>query len=103
MASDRDDDLPPNDAPRRRRRDDDDEPVALGPLDKMFRDTNSILLIVFGVCCNWIAAIVGLIAMLTAKDPVAKKNGRLVLIIGAAMGLFWIVVNVVMSMMGGPR
>jgi Mn2+/Fe2+ NRAMP family transporter len=66
-----------------------------GPLDKIFRDTNKVLLIVFGVCCSGIAFILGLIGMLTAKDPVAKKNATTVVIISVAVVIFWVVLNVV--------
>lgn len=98
MARDRDDARDDVDPPPRRR-DDDAPTAAVGPLDKMFRDTNMIILVIFGICCAWIAAILGLIGMVTAKDPVAKKNATLVLIIGAVVGVFWIVVNVVMNVM----
>lgn len=109
MARDRDDDLPDDkdDAPRSRRRDDDDEPAALGPLDKTFRDTNTVILVIFGICCTWIAAILGLVGMLTAKDPKAKKNATLVLIIGAVVGVlwtgFWLVTNVLAVGAAGAR
>jgi hypothetical protein len=63
-----------------------DSPAQLGPLDKMFRDTNIVILILFGLCCNGIAFILGLIGLLTAKDPKAKSNALIVTIIGAVMG-----------------
>ncbi len=101
MARDRDDDKPADkdDAPRSRRRDDDAPAEQLGPLDKMFRDTNTVLLVVFGICCSWIAAILGLVGMLTAKDPKAKKNATLVLIIGAVAGVVYTGGSMIMNMM----
>ena len=104
MARDRDDDRDDDkddrdERPSRRRRDDDDDaPAQLGPLDKMFRDTNMVILVIFGICCSWIAAILGLVGMLTAKDPKAKKNATLVLIIGGVVGVIEVIVNVVASM-----
>lgn len=63
-------------------------PKALGPLDKTFRDTNIVLLILFGVCCGIIAFALSLVGYLTAKDPKAKSNAMLVLIIsGILIGL----------------
>lgn len=56
-------------------------PKALGPLDKTFRDTNIVLLILFGVCCGIIALALSLVGFLTAKDPKAKSNAMIVLII----------------------
>ena len=81
MARSREDDF---DDDRPARRDDDDRPARggqLGPLDKMFRDTNIVILILFSLCCGLIAFILSLIGVLTAKDPKAKSNATLVLII----------------------
>jgi hypothetical protein len=64
----------------------DDRPAAqLGPLDKMFRDTNIVILILFGVCCGLIALILSLVGVLTAKDPKAKSNATIVLAISGAL------------------
>ena len=86
-----DDDDDADDRPRRRRRDDDyddDRPSRsgdLGPLDKMFRDTNTVVLVLFGCCCGVIAFILSLICYLTAKNEKAKSNAMLVLIISGVM------------------
>jgi hypothetical protein len=83
MAKDRDDF---DDRPRRRDDDYDDRPKEqLGPLDKMFRDTNIVILVLFGLCCNGIALILGIIGLVTAKDPKAKSNAMIVTIIGAVV------------------
>lgn len=91
MAKDRDDDTDPRDDDRPRRRRDDDygdrPPEQLGPLDKMFRDTNMVVLVLFAVCCNGIALILGIICMVTAKDPKAKSNAMVVTIIGAVVAV----------------
>lgn len=87
MAKDRDDDRDDrdDDRPRRRRDDDyDDRPKEqLGPLDKMFRDTNMVILVLFGICCNTIALILGIVCLVTAKDEKAKSNALIVTIVGA--------------------
>ena len=86
----RDEDDEPEERPRRRRRDDDDDAPSsrsgdLGPLDKMYRDTNIVVLILFGCCCGLIAFIMSLICYLTAKDPKAKSNAMIVLIISGIL------------------
>jgi hypothetical protein len=62
----------------------------LGPLDKMYRDTNIVILIIFSLCCGIIAFILNLIGFVTAKDPTAKKNAKLALFvnIGAVVVIF---------------
>lgn len=63
----------------------------LGPLDKMFRDTNIVILILFSVCCNGIALILGLVCYFTAIDPKAKSNALMVIIIGGALTVLGII------------
>jgi thiamine transporter ThiT len=61
----------------------------LGPLDGMFRDTSIIVLVLFGFCCGGIALILSIICLVTNKDPQAKSNALIVLIIsliGSAVG-----------------
>jgi hypothetical protein len=84
------DDEDADDRPRRRRRRDDDDyddrpREELGPLDKTFRDTNMVVLVLFAVCCNGVALILGIIGLVTAKDQQAKSNAMLVTIIGAVV------------------
>lgn len=57
----------------------------LGPLDKMYRDTNIVILVIFGVCCSGIALILSLVAYFTGKDAKAKQNAMIVAIIGGAI------------------
>ena len=71
-----------------RKYDDDDDvddlPVRkkeMGPLDGMFKDTSMVILVIFACCCNGIALILGIIALVTAKDPTAKSNAMTVTII----------------------
>lgn len=54
---------------------------AKGPLDGMYANTNMIVLVIFGICCGLIAFVLSLVAYLTAKDPKAKSNALMVLII----------------------
>lgn len=103
MARDRDDDRDDDkdardERPSRRRRDDDDDaPAKLGPLDKMFRDTNVVLLVLFGLLCGCLAFILGLVGIFTAKDPTAKKNAIIVTVVGLVAGLVWGIIRGVMA------
>lgn len=101
----RDNDDDAGDRPARRRdRDDDDRESGrggeLGPLDKMYRDTNMIVLVIFGVCCSGIAAILSAVCYFTAKDSKAKSNALIVMIIGAVVAVLWVVLNVVIRVAG---
>lgn len=63
---------------------------AMGPLDGMYRNTNIVVLVLFGICCGLIAFVLSLVAFLTAKDPKAKSNAMLVMLISgilSALGL----------------
>jgi hypothetical protein len=66
--------------------DDDDLPIKKkeqGPLDGMFANTSMVVLILFAVCCSLIAFILSVICVATAKDPTAKSNATVVLIVSA--------------------
>lgn len=58
---------------------------AMGPLDGMYRNTNIVILILFAVCCQLIAFVLSLVAFLTAKDPKAKSNAMLVMLISGIL------------------
>lgn len=107
MARSRDDDDDYDDRPARRRRDDDDyddrpssRGGAKGPLDGMYADTNIVVLILFAVCCNGIATILSLIAFLTAKDPKAKSNAMLTLIIAGVITVIGIGAQIILGVAG---
>lgn len=72
----------------------------LGPLDKMYRDTNVVILVLFGICCGIIAFVLSLVCFLTAKDPTAKSNAKLVMIVGIIMFVIGIALNV-LGVLGG--
>jgi len=79
-----------------RNRDDDDDDIDVGKkplsgLDGMFANTNMAILIIFGCCCGGIAAILGLVGVLTCTDPKAKSNATIVMIIGAVSMVLGIV------------
>lgn|SRR5262245_15437012 len=106
MARDRydDDDYDDRDDDRgrgRRQREEDDDyddrprrrSGEQGPLDGMYRDTNIVVLVLFGLCCGGIAFILSLIAFLTAKDPQAKSHALIVMIVGGVMAALGIVLN----------
>lgn len=103
MAKDRDDDFDDRDDDRPRRRRDDDydrPPEQLGPLDKMFRDTNIVILVLFAICCRGIALILSLICYFTAKDPKAKSNALIVICIDLALVVVAIILNLTGALAG---
>ena len=98
MARERDDDYEDDadERPARRSRNSENS-GDLGPLDKMYRDTNIAILIIFGVCCSCIATILSAVAFFTAKDPKAKSNALIVMIVGI---ISFIVINVLNLVFG---
>lgn len=73
----------------------------LGPLDKMYRDTNIVILVLFGLCCGLIAFILSLVAYFTAKDPKAKSNALIVIIVGLVMTALGIILQLTGAIAGG--
>ncbi len=55
-------------------------------LDGLFGNTNIVLLIIFSICCNGIAFILGIIGLLVCTDPIAKRNALIVTILGFLFG-----------------
>jgi hypothetical protein len=79
------------------------EPVPLGQLtgmDGMFANTNIVLLILFGFCCGYIALILGIVGLVTCKDPRAKNNALIVTIISAIMAAVHTIGGIAMNMGG---
>jgi hypothetical protein len=68
---------------------------SLTGMDGMFAKTNIVLLILFGLCCNGIALILGIVGLITCKDPRAKQNALIVTIIGAIITGLGVVAQVV--------
>jgi hypothetical protein len=64
-------------------------PTGSGPLDGMFANTNIIVLVIFAFCCSTLALILSIIAFLTAKDPKAKNNAMIVMIVGAIITVLY--------------
>ena len=56
-------------------------------LEQQFANNNIVVLIIFGICCNWIAAILAAITYFTGTDPKAKQNSLIVMIIGVIVGV----------------
>jgi hypothetical protein len=59
-------------------------------MDGMFAKTNIVVLILFSFCCNGIALILGIVGLVVCKDPRAKSNALVVVIISGiitALGL----------------
>jgi multisubunit Na+/H+ antiporter MnhG subunit len=65
-------------------RDYDDSPKLTG-LDGTFANTNIVILVLFGLCCNPISLILGIVGLVACKDPKARQNAMIVTIIGAIM------------------
>ena len=63
-------------------------------LDRMFARTNFVLLILFGICCNGIALILGIVGLIVCKDPTARTNALIVTIIGGIIAAIGVVVQV---------
>jgi uncharacterized membrane protein len=71
-------------------------------MDAFFGNTNIVLLIILAVCCNGIAVILGIVGLITCKDPQAKNNALIVTIIGGIITALAVIGNIVATM-GGHR
>jgi hypothetical protein len=69
-------------------------------MDGMFANTNIVLLVLFGFCCNGIALILGIVGLITCKDEIAKRNALIVTIIGGIITVLGVVAQVVMRHRG---
>ena len=47
--------------------------------------TRTVLLIIFSICCNGIAFILGIIGLIVCTDPIAKRNALIVTILGVPL------------------
>jgi hypothetical protein len=105
MARDRDDDRDDDkddrdERPSRRRRDDDDDaPAKPGGMEGFFGNTALaiILAIVFFCICSPAGIILGGIGMGTCKQPDAKRNAMIMLILGV-VGLIIGIISTVIRM-----
>jgi hypothetical protein len=116
MARERDDDEGYSDEPARRRPDDDDDDVVddrerrrraekskLTGIDGLFANTNIVVLILFSCLCNGIALILGIVGLVTCKDPTAKKNAMIVTIAGAIFAALFVILQIIGTAAGGGR
>ena len=71
-----------------------------GPLDKMFMDTSMVILVLFGLCCGWIAMILAIICVATAKQPEARSKATTVLVISAIMVVVSFVLRFTSAILG---
>ena len=62
-------------------------------IDKTFKDTSVLVLVIFAFCCGCIALILGIVGVVLCKDPVAKKNAILVLILSIITTLITIAIQ----------
>jgi hypothetical protein len=94
------DDAPPgdryDDQPPRRRDDDDaryrDDPDIRRPrsselswIDRQYRDTNIVLLVIFCLCCNVLALPFGIIGLVTCQDPDSRQKAMIVTILSGVL------------------
>jgi hypothetical protein len=63
-------------------------------MDAFFGNTNIVLLVVFGFCCGFIALIVGIIGLVTCKDPKAKQNALIVTILGCILPVLGFILRI---------
>lgn len=56
-------------------------PRELGWLDQQFRNTNVLILILFSLCCGWIALLFGILGVAICTDRKARSNATIVLVI----------------------
>lgn len=68
----------------------DDTPSTRSGLDKFYAD-NFILAIIVSVCCGLIGLAIALVAFITSKDPKAKNNAMICLIISAVLSALGLV------------
>lgn len=107
----RDEDDEDDDCPRRRDEDDDydDRPAKrkkkkrkaeLGPVDGVFRDTSTVALVAFALCCSTCSLPLSILCLLTYRDEKAKSNASLVLtIIGVCVAIN-LVLAIILRLLG---
>jgi hypothetical protein len=66
-----------------RNHDDDEGDWELGWLDRQFRDTPLVVLLLFSCCCGEIALIFGILGVALCKDRTARGNASIVLAVSA--------------------
>ena len=55
----------------------------LSGLDGFFANTHIVLLILLSFCCSYIGLILGVVGLVTCKDPAAKQNATITTILSA--------------------
>ena len=59
------------------------------------------VLVIFGLCCGWIAMIFGLVGVITCKHPQARQNAVIVLIVSGVSIFLNIVYLIASGGLGG--
>jgi len=85
---DDDDDLDDDDLPSVKKK----EP--LSGMDGFFANTNIVVLVLFALCCGCIPLVLGIIGLATCKDPKAKSNAMIVVIVSVVSTLIGVVAQV---------
>ena len=70
-----------------------------GPLDSLYRN-NYVLGIILSLCCGIVGLVLSIICVVTAKDPVAKKNATICLIISIAAPVIFLVLYFLLMAIG---
>ena len=66
-------------------------------LEKFYRD-NFVMAIVLSVCCGAIGLVLSLITYFTAKDPKAKSNAMICMLIPIVLGAVGVLLNFVVGL-----
>ena len=72
----------------------------------MFANTNIVILVLFALCCGIIALVLALVCYFTAKDPKAKSNALVVIMIDVVLTVVQVIVYATMgaaAFMGGAK
>jgi hypothetical protein len=84
---------------KRKRRQDED----LTWIDQQFLNTPLVGLIVFSVCCGNIALIFSIIGVAMCKDPKARQNAIMVLVISIIVSVIGFIVGVTIGVMDASK
>ena len=62
----------------------------LGWLDRNLSNTNTIFILLFGCCC-WPSLIVGIVGLIICKDPQARSNALMLVIIQVVLNVLYVI------------
>jgi predicted Zn finger-like uncharacterized protein len=85
---------------KRRSYDDDEDRGRGGGLDGLFAGMSLPVVILFPLCCGVIALVLSIIGVATCRDPQARANAQLVLIISLVSSAIGIISNLIYFLSG---